>query len=285
MSTTLSTVSTSTSTSTSISGATSSHTSATAIGTHKTVEQAQAAIASIPVLPQPMPAHPVLTPSDILTPLFNAVPELRNRNLTDSQLMALGLYFSMLPRPTRWNMFFDKPPIEQICEVLGVIETISITTPAPEMLRIFNTFRVIQLRPLAHDVLVLGCGNEYNDHDHSQADTVDMDMRANPSIIAIWGQPQTNDYFSGRNYRVIVDEGPLSVFAIGSSPAPLDEFFATSRLALRPNGFLVIPESGACNEIIERAAIRHKFAQSEVSWREVALGHTDAESSLVYVKS
>jgi spore coat protein U-like protein len=47
-------------------------------------------------------------------------------------------------------------------------------------------------------VLVIGCGGNkiYNKHKHTGADTVDMQLYMNPSVVAIWGWSQNNNTIS-----------------------------------------------------------------------------------------
>lgn len=123
---------------------------------------------------------------------------------------------------------------------------IVITTPADEIMEIFNKYKVIQLRPLEHNTLVIGCGHGNHSwscngggrmHLHEGADTVNIEIGMNPSVVAKWGLSQNNEYFSGKNYREILDEGPISLFMKDR----LDNFFITAQLALRSDGSLFLP--------------------------------------------
>ena len=51
--------------------------------------------------------------AQILNNLFNAMPELRSSNLAENQLVALGLYFHMLPKSGGTKFYSEKPGILQ----------------------------------------------------------------------------------------------------------------------------------------------------------------------------
>lgn len=245
-----------------------------------------------PVVVENHPSPQKLTKDNLLNSLFEAFPDLQNRQLNENQLMALGLYFHILPGPGKkhYSAIFESDlqvyirmrwcdktqlPDYKIRELIGKIEKIEITTSAEEMLRIFNTFGVIQLRPPMYDILVIGCGKNTGcaGGGHLEVDTVDQDMRRNPSVVAGWGFPQNDGYFARKKYHMIVDEGPISLFSAWLE-SNLNAFFTTCRLALQSDGLLVLPNEKP-NEArqISMAALQNGFVKSSIS-SDCALGHT-----------
>jgi hypothetical protein len=98
-----------------------------------------------------------------------------------------------------------------------------------------------------HDTLVIGCGHGNHcwdtggggkTHLHLKADTLNIEMGMNPSVIALWGHRESNDYFSNHRYQLIADEGPISYFM----NERIDDFFATAKAVLSDQGKLLIPD-------------------------------------------
>jgi hypothetical protein len=80
--------------------------------------------------------------------------------------------------------------------------------------------RLILLRPLKFDVLMLGCGlgqcradegKRVPPYAHENEDTVDIRLEMNPSVICFWGEASQITFFSDR-YIFIYDEGPIIGF-------------------------------------------------------------------------
>jgi hypothetical protein len=78
--------------------------------------------------------------------------------------------------------------------------------------------RLILLRPLKFDVLMLGCGLGTCRNDkkgqpdvHRDVDTVNIALDTNPSVVCFWGEPLQVSFFRER-YTLIYDEGPIVIF-------------------------------------------------------------------------
>lgn len=144
-------------------------------------------------------------------------------------------------------------PIARIKRLKNYMEGICIEMSSEEMIDAFNKYGIVQLRPVQHfsDVLVLGCGNTPSNrchyrgkdesHDHMQADTVNIHIDMNPSVVAFWGYESNDAFFTRKQhkYRLIVDEGPICAFL--NSQGHIDQFFRAVRGSLQPQGYLALP--------------------------------------------
>lgn len=144
----------------------------------------------------------------------------------------------------------DYNPINRIKMLKQYMPKIQIETSSDEMMAIFNKYGIIQLRPVQTESLILGCGNEpanhvhFRDipnesHSHKKANTINIHMDMNPSVIAFWGNLKNIQFFEQHKCRLIVDEGPICDFL--AYKEHLDEFFDSCRKALKPNGYLALP--------------------------------------------
>jgi len=77
--------------------------------------------------------------------------------------------------------------------------------------------RLILLRPLRSEVLLLGCGwgecrnDSKSSYAHSEVDTVNILLSMNPSVLCFWGEESQTGFFKDR-YSIIYDEGPIIAF-------------------------------------------------------------------------
>lgn len=88
----------------------------------------------------------------------------------------------------------------------GTIRWVSRTLDVDEMVRIAREKGVVQLRPLKHGTLVVGCGNNgISCHKHATADTIDSVCSQNPTIIGSYPYPALN-VVPDNQYSLIVFE-------------------------------------------------------------------------------
>lgn len=97
-----------------------------------------------------------------------------------------------------------------------------VETTSSEILDTYINFnKLILLRPLISDTLILGCGlgrcrsdctnPTLKSYFHDGLDTIDMSLDMNPSALCFWGNDAQTQFFKDR-YLAIYDEGPIISF-------------------------------------------------------------------------
>ena len=104
-----------------------------------------------------------------------------------------------------------------------LFEQIYVTMPLEEIEQVYGKFQVIPLRRLDKDCLILGCGNEVTElfskqgllyhGGHSDADTIDISVLENPSIVANFDLPGVFDYIAnlGKTYKSVIEESRFNL--------------------------------------------------------------------------
>lgn len=110
---------------------------------------------------------------------------------------------------------------DEIRDVIKSSAKLTVEVSEDEILEAYITYnRLILLRPLKSDVLMLGCGwgrcrfeekGQSEHFTHADVDTVNVRLNFNPSVICFWGDPSQCLYFQNR-YSLIYDEGPIVGF-------------------------------------------------------------------------
>lgn len=181
----------------------------------------------------PDPEGPV-DKQKILQWVGEAIPG--SSELEESQRVALGLYYHMLVYSDRDS------PLSKVRDVASKIKkaSVKITTGSDQMIELYNLYRVVELRPLAHDTLVIGCGHGFENHNHEGTDTLDFDMGVNPSVVASWGSEGHKVYFKNRRHQVVIDEGIIAAICQSEVGTGLPAYFESARNALVVGGGLVV---------------------------------------------
>jgi hypothetical protein len=101
-----------------------------------------------------------------------------------------------------------------------LLSQLHVTIPIDDVYSVYERFHVVQLRPLAHDTLILSCGNIPTEarwagksesrkrHAHADADTVDSDVGMSPTVVANLEDSGFFDYLEsiGKKYQHIKTE-------------------------------------------------------------------------------
>ncbi len=127
-----------------------------------------------------------------------------------------------------------------------------------------NYDRIILLRPLKSDVLILGCGQgtcsqdrgrPLNEPYHAHQDTIDRKIDRNPSVICSWGNMSQMKYFKDQ-YLTIYEEG------LGCQLIDSEKYWDACAYALKENGMVIsynstISRTRNLFQILSRSAPRY----------------------------
>jgi hypothetical protein len=198
------------------------------------------------------------------------------------------------------KMIHDYRFLDRNEQFKNALRTLDIALSFSEIEKVWSEYNLIMLRPLTHDTLILGCGNEpkfspnFDDfsarkdqeaHRHPDADTIDIDIGINPTIVANFDNQKLFSFFKNqqKTYGFLRNElagiSTLCLRQITNSnySSMKKEFYAWEELLSFEGKMEVELEGGFTIEIVDDAEQKEAYLDNKRPIVMVPISHDDFE--------